>query len=432
MMQGSKIAIAAALTIGLGGLTLAAPASAKKEDKAATGGFNANNLSPAFRAPAADIQKGLDPKTLNLADAEAKIAVAEPLAKNDSDRYILSTFKLQLADQKNRALPPAQQNPAVLVGPLDELLANPITSVEEKKKFSYFRAGIAYQAKQYPQAVQFYTQARTLGYQNPDLALNLAQAKIESGDVAGGMADLDASVKADIAAGKKPPESEYLFAISRLYKAGLNDQVDVWTQNWLSAYGSRENWRKAIYTFGFSGPSAARLTDRNRIDLYRLMRATNSLAGAKEYIDYAEASIKTGLPTEAKATIKEGLDSKVIPAGNPTAADFAKQANELIAGDKPLAVQEKAAVSAPKGDLASQAGDAYLGERNFAKAAEMYKLAATKGVADNDRLNLHLGIALALGGDKDGAKAVLAKVSGTPNTAIAKLWITWIVTPPVA
>ncbi|MDO7843029.1 PgaA family protein [Sphingomonas immobilis] len=431
MMQGSKIAIAAALTIGLAGLTVAAPASAKKEEKAASG-FNPNNMSPAVRTPAAAAQTALAATPPDLATAEAKVTEADAVAKNDSDRYILAKFKLQIADQKMRAAPAGTASDAGLAAPLDALLANPITTAEEKKQYANFRGGIAYNQKQYAQAAQFFTQAKDLGLQNPDLLLNIARSKAEAGDVAGGMNDLDAAVKVETAAGKKAPEAWYLYAISRLYKAGLNDQVDTWTQSWLAAYGSKENWRKAIYTFGFSGPSAAKLTDRNRIDLYRLMRATNSLAGAKEYIDYAEASIKTGLPTEAKATVKEGLDTKIIPAGNPTATDFAKQANEMIAADKPLAVQEKAALAAPKGDLANFAGDAYLGERNYAKAVEMYKLAGTKGVADNDRLNLHLGIAQALGGDKEGAKAVLAKVTGSPNSAIAKLWITWIVTPPSA
>lgn len=435
-MQGvSKVAIAGALMLGLGGTVIAFPASAKKEkpaEAAPADGFNPKNLSNEARPALSAIQTALAATPPDLATAEAKLTEADAVAKNDSDRYIIAKFRLQVTNNKMQALPENQRNDMALAGPLDTLLANPITPPSEKSQFTYIRGTIAYNNKDYAKAAQFFTTARGLGYNTADLSLNLARAKVESGDVAGGIAELDTAVKAEQAAGRKPPEDWYKYAVSHAIKANLTEQTTAWTQMWLANYGTKENWRTVIYTFGFSGPGAARMNDRNRIDLYRLMRVTNSLAGAKEYIDYADAANKTGLPTEAKTVIKEGFDSKIIPAGNATAIDLGKQANESIASDKPLATQERAAMGAPKGDLASQAGDAYLGERNYAKAAELYKLAATKGVADMDRLNLHLGIAQALGGDKENAKATLAKVMASPNADIAKLWVTWLVSPPVA
>ncbi|CAN5360943.1 hypothetical protein BH10PSE15_BH10PSE15_08130 [soil metagenome] len=435
-MQGvSRIAIAGALMLGLGGTVIALPASAKKEkpaDAAPADGFNPKNLANEARPALGAIQTALAATPPDLATAGAKLTEADGVAKNDSDRYIIAKFRLQVASTQMNALPEAQRNDVVLAQPLDTLIANPITPKTEKAQFTYIRGSIAYNQKDYAKAAQFFAGARDLGYQNPELSLNLARARVESGDVAGGIAELGTAVKAEEAAGRKPPEAWYKYAVAHAIKANLAEPTNTWTQAWLANYGTKENWRTVIYTFGFSGPGAARLTDRNRIDLYRLMRVTNSLAGAKEYIDYADASNKIGLPTEAKAVIKEGFDSKVIPAGNATAIDLAKQANESIASDKPLATQEKSAAAAPKGDLASQAGDAYLGERNYAKAAELYKLAATKGVADMDRLNLHLGVALALGGDKENAKATLLKVTTSPNAEIAKLWVTWLASPPVA
>ncbi|WP_240502023.1 tetratricopeptide repeat protein [Sphingomonas panacis] len=436
MMQGvSRIAIAGALMLGLGGTVIALPANAKKEkpaEAAPADGFNPKNLSNEARPALGAIQTALAATPPDYATAKAKLTEADGLAKNASDSYIIAKFRLQVASGEMNALPEAQRNDVVLAQPLETLIANPITPKAEKAQFTYIRGNLAYNQKDYAKAAQLMASARDLGYQNADLPLNLARAKVEAGDVAGGVAELDTAVKAEQAAGRKAPEAWYKYAVSHAIKANLPEQTNTWTQAWLANYGTKENWRTAIYTFGFSGPGAAKLTDRNRIDLYRLMRVTNSLAGAKEYIDYADAANKTGLPTEAKTVIKEGFDSKVIPAGNATATDMAKQASESIASDKPLAAQEKAAAAAPKGDLASQAGDAYLGERNYAKAAELYKLAATKGVNDNDRLNLHLGIAQALGGDKEGARATLTKVTTAPNADIAKLWLTWLASAPVA
>jgi hypothetical protein len=62
---------------------------------------------------------------------------------------------------------------------------------------------------------------------------------------------------------------------------------------------------------------------------------------------------------------------------------------------------------------------------------EMYKLAVTKGGIDLDPVNLHLGIALALSGNKADAQTAFAAVKTSPNSDIAKLWMTWLVTPPL-
>ncbi|MBE7608202.1 hypothetical protein G6O43_25150, partial [Salmonella enterica subsp. enterica serovar 4:-:1,2] len=83
------------------------------------------------------------------------------------------------------------------------------------------------------------------------------------------------------------------------------------------------------------------------------------------------------------------------PKGNITATEELTRAKTGIAGATSLAIKEKNAQAAPKGDLAQQAGDAYFGTRNYAKAIEMYRLAETKGAPDADRNNLHLGMALA-------------------------------------
>ena len=47
-------------------------------------------------------------------------------------------------------------------------------------------------------------------------------------------------------------------------------------------------------------------------------------------------------------------------------------------------------------------------------------------------VNLHLGIALALSGDKAGAKTTFATVTGAPGSEIAGLWTTWCDAPPIA
>lgn len=427
MKKVSSAAIAAALLVGFGGLSVAAPALAKKEE-APKGPV----LSAAVRTPALAAQTELGLPTPDLAKVEASIAAAEAAAKTDDERYVVATLRLQLAGKQIKALPAGQQSDAALGKPLDDLIANPKTPRDKLGLFLNYRASVAYNAKQYQLAATSWTKARDAGYTDQDLLLNIARARVEGGDVAGGAASLQEAVKAEEAAGRKAPEAWYKYAISRLFKAGDMAGTDAWTRAWLGAYGTKENWRAAIYTFGFNGAGAKRLTDRQRVDLYRLMKASGSLAGAREWMDYAAYAKRIGLPNEAQSVITDGRSAKIILPVDAEADQMLRDAKASIAADKPLATQEKLAAAAAKGDAASQAGDAYLGAGNYAKAIEMYRLAISKGQIDLDPVNLHLGIALALSGNKADAQTAFAAVKASPNSDIAKLWTTWLITPPTA
>ncbi|MFA5965399.1 MAG: hypothetical protein WC804_15390 [Sphingomonas sp.] len=427
MKKVSSAAIAAALLVGFGSVSLATPAFAKKE-QAAKGPV----LSAAVRTPALAAQTELAAPTPDLAKVEASLNTAEAAATTDDERYIVASMRLQLASKQIKALPAAQQSDAPLAKPLDDLIANPKTPSDKLPLFYNYRGQVAYNAKQYTVAAAMWSKARELGYTDADLLLNIARAKVEGGDVPGGMAVMQDAVKAEEAAGKKAPEPWYRYAISRLFKAGDMADTDAWTRAWLAAYGTKENWRSAIYTFGFNGAGAKRLTDRQRVDLYRLMKASGSLAGPREWLDYAAYAKRIGLPNEAQTVIVDGRATKIITASDAEAEQVLRDAKSAIAADKPLAAQEKAATSAVKGDLASQAGDAYLGAGDYAKAAEMYKLAISKGGIDLDPVNLHLGIALALAGNKAEAQTAFAAVKTSPNADIAKLWTTWLISPPAA
>ena len=82
--------------------------------------------------------------------------------------------------------------------------------------------------------------------------------------------------------------------------------------------------------------------------------------------------------------------------------------------------------SATTGKVALGQGDAYFGYGDYAKSAEMYRLALTKGGVDTAIANLRLGAALARGGDKAGATAAFQAVSGNPRAALAQYWLVWL------
>ena len=120
--------------------------------------------------------------------------------------------------------------------------------------------------------------------------------------------------------------------------------------------------------------------------------------------------------------MKAGLASGKIPASSATSKQLLTDSATAIRNEGSLSSSETKAKASKDGKLASQTGDAYLGDGNNAKAIEMYNLALSKGGVNTDLVNLHIGIAQARMGDKAAAIASFDKVQSQPSAAIANFW----------
>ncbi len=432
MKKLSRVALAAILIASTSSVAIVAPAYAKKKEEAKPGGLQLGKEAREFaikideaakaRETSADKAQG---DAAYIAALAANLPGLEGVAQTDDEKYIAQAYRFQYEALKlgNGG------NEATLAGPLDALLANPKTPADSIGRYAFMRGNIAYNAKQYPVALSNYARAKAAGYTANDISLLIAKAKILGGDPAGGVADIETAVAADKAAGKPVSEDLYTYAITALQKTGDNAAVQRWTRNWLHAYGTPKNWRTAIYVFGFQGAGAKRIDKKQRVDLFRLMRATNGLAGQEDYLEYAELTFSIGLGSETISVIDEGKKNQKIPATSTSATGYRADAVKQIATEGSLASQETKAKAAPNGKLAADTGDFCLGQGNNAKAIEMYRLALTKGGVDADEVNTHLGIALAGTGDKAGAKEAFALVKTAPRSEIATLWTTWIDAP---
>ena len=190
-------------------------------------------------------------------------------AKSDYEHYLADSIRISLESRRIQAMPEASRSDASLAAPLDSLIANPSTPAADLPRYTYARANIAFNARDYAKAVSLYGRTRDLGYKDDSLLVNMAKADMEAGNVDAGSADMAAAVAAEQAAGRKVPETWYRFMIARLYRARKPDATLTWTRGWLANYGTKENWRDAIIAFGFQASS--KLTDRQLVDLYRLM-----------------------------------------------------------------------------------------------------------------------------------------------------------------
>jgi tetratricopeptide (TPR) repeat protein len=424
MKRISTVVLGAALVSGMAGMTIAMPALAKKKEEAPKG----PQVSPAVGAAIQKAKTAFAAK--DMAGADAAVTEVEAAAKTDDEKYFGSFLRYAIVSQKIADASTGTNgafDPTPMIGPLDALIANPSTPADMRPKFEFSRATIAYDQKNWALASQLFTAAQTHGSTEANLPLYLAKTKIQSGNAAGGMADMDAL----FASGKPQTEDFYKYAIAQSNTAGLKAETFKWLQRWVTAYPTSTTWRTAIAFYGFSAKPMAKLDKRQRVDLFRLMRQAKALADQADYEEYAQSAGDIGLPDETKAVIDEGKANGKIPATPSSGIKaLAVDATAQIAAEGSFDSLEKKAGTTPNGALSAQTGDAYLGRGNYAKAITLYRQALAKGGVNNDEVNTHLGIALTMSGDKAGAKAAFAAVTGAPRNEIASFWSIYLDHPP--
>lgn len=429
MKMISKLALALALTGSAGALTTF-PALAKDKKEEAKPGLK---LSPDILKAAQAAQTALAAK--DVATAEPLVVQVEAGAKTPDDKYLAANFRLNLEQLKLQAAsaanPNAPQDNTPLIAPLDALIASPNVPPEVRGQLLYQRGAIAYNARQYAQASQFFAQAKAAGFSNENLDMLIVKAKMDGGDTAGGLAELNGVIDKTTAAGQKAPEDYYRYALSKDLASKDNAGSFVLIKKYLTAYPTAKNWRDMIVIYGLQNGSIATLDNSQKLDLFRLMRSTKSLADQVDYGDYAQKAFDRGLPAETLTVLSEGSASGKFPAGNSSATMLRTNATAQLKAEGSLNTLSAKAEASANGKLAQQTADAYLGADDNAKAAALYRTALQKGGVDADAVNTRLGIALARSGDKAGAKAAFALVKG-PEMGVAQLWTVYVDAPPAA
>lgn len=249
----------------------------------------------------------------------------------------------------------------------------------------------------------------------------LADAKFQRNDTDGGVKALDEALTLRAKENATPIDINwYDRAIALAYKAKRFDMVARWTQMKLLSYPSPPNWRSGIVNYmggAGTGPDQS-------LDLYRLMAATDGMASERDWLAYSAVAEQKGTAAEAQAALDAG-----VKAGDLDAPAIARQFATL----KPKATRALADLpaltnrgKAGNGAAALAAADAQFAAAAYPAAAELYRLALTKGGVDAGRATTRLGIALARSGDLAGGKTVLAGVTDAAWVPVAGFWSVWI------
>ena len=395
--------------LALGGVTVAAaPAFAAQEEAAPERKFN---FSDAARPALAELQTAA--QGTDAAAFQAALAKAQAAAKTTDDRYVIAQFQLNQAIKTN--------DEAGKLAAIEAMIqSGGATEAELPTLYSNLGA-ITFNAGNYAKAAEAFKKLVELQPNNADAKSNLAAALAQQGNPAEAAALVQQRIAAAKAANQEVPEGLYKQALALAYEARSPQSLEL-SRDLIAAYPTAENWRDGLMIFrDLKNPTG----DAN-LDLMRLMRATKSLNGERDYYELAEAVNSKGLPGEAKAVLDAGIAAKAVNPTKPAFKELLASASSKVEQDRAsLAGQEAKAKASSDGKLALNTGDAYYGYGEYAKAAALYRVALEKGSVDANLVNTRLGMALALAGQKAEAEAALKAVTG-PRADIAGYWLIWL------
>lgn len=381
--------------------------SKKKEGKPAKEELSNEFIEPYNAALAAIAAK-------DAATVEAQLALAEPNANSNDEKFRLGNAFLQLGGLKNDTI--------IQRKGLELMLGTDRVAAADRPKFNFYAGNFAYAAKEYAAAESYLKQALDGGYRADNTELLYIDTIFQQDRIAEGLQVLEQAINRAQTAGETVSEDYYRRGLRRAYGAKMQNETTAWSQKWVAAYPSTTSWRDSLVLFRDS----AGFGQAENVDLMRLMRATNALSSERDYAEYIENADPRRLPGEVVSVIEEGIAKGTVKANDEFFGEQLGAAKSRLAEDRgSLASGAAAARSSSNPRIAIGTADAYLGYGDYSKAIDLYSLALEKPGVDTDLVNTRIGIGNAMAGNWSVAKDSFAKVSGQ-RSELAKFWMIWV------
>ncbi|MGL6044407.1 MAG: tetratricopeptide repeat protein [Sandaracinobacteroides sp.] len=398
--------------IALAGLLLAGSpgaAVAQKEAKPAP-----LKLSKPVQSLAAQAQKAQAEG--NHAGAIELLKQADALpTKNADDVYIVNMLTLNSAiNLKDNALIEKSLEGAIASGKLPP---------DDEVKFRRNLGSMALQRQDYAKAAAEFEKLVAMNPNDAQLLVEIAELQRRQKQNEKAIATMQQAIAVQEKSGTKAEETWYRRSLAIAYDSKLTAQTVATSEALLKSYPNPTNWRDVLIIYR----DGQKMDDQANLDVMRLMRANSALTGERDYAEYAETASIRGLPGEAKAVLDEGVAKGALKSTTPFVKELLGSVNPKIAPDKAaLPGLEKESRASANGKSALATADAHLGYGNWAKAAELYKIALTKGGIDANAANMRMGYALGKAGDKAGAEAAFKAVAGAPRDQLSRYYQIWL------
>ena len=361
----------------------------------------------------------------NWAAAQALLPAARAAARGDDARYFVAKFEYAIAvgtnslEGQEAALTALAGNPST---PADEA-----TRVREVlARLPHIRAERAFNAGDFAAAERIY---RQILQTNPNDTLaqnNLRVTLSRTGNTAGSLELIEQQIRAAEANGGRATEEQYRQAYALASRANQRAAAATALQRLLRAYPTSQNLRTAVDVA--RGP--ANQDTQLLLDIYRFARVAGVLQ-ANEYMPLVNTLSQASLSGEAKAVIDAGIAARSLTATQADVVAALRTINPRLTEDRTGLDAEirQARSAAGTARQARNIADALFGYGRHAEAAELYRVALTKGGEDANLLNTRLGAALALAGQRAAAETALRAVTGS-RAELAALWLAWLARTP--
>jgi tetratricopeptide (TPR) repeat protein len=268
-------------------------------------------------------------------------------------------------------------------------------------------------------AREYLTRAYDLKHDEPILVRLIVETYFDQDQYVEGLAVFDTMVAVG---GAAIPEDSYRRMLQVTLEQRLNDQIVKRSADLVRYHPTEDTWNSALRvvleSFDFTADES--------VDLFRLMRLTNSMREARTYIDYIEAADARRMANEVLPIIEEGIELGLLDAEDV----FVKEAREVAEArapeDRDAAEEDAASARAASDSISARAAaDNYYAIGNFAGAEEFYKLALERSPEDTDRLNMRIGLSQARQGKAAEARSSFEAVRGK-RANIAAMWKTYL------
>lgn len=283
-------------------------------------------------------------------------------------------------------------------------------------------AGVNYQAKNYPKAIEYANRFIKENGADGDMQVLIGQSYYLQKDFKQAAQNIRAAVKTNEAA-KRNPEKQWLeLLMSAEYELGNQDAVASTMERLITLYPDPKYWGQFVQM----SERALRGNTHTELDVMRIKYHSGLMATDKEYTQMAEIALQEGLPCEGKAVIEKGNAAGVMgqPANKEREARLLALATKQCDADTKTLPQGVAeAAKQAKGDATVKFGEAYWSMGDNEKAIELINAGIAKGVDNKDDAQLRLGIAhISAGRRAEGLAAFKSITPGTQTEKVANLW----------
>jgi hypothetical protein len=331
------------------------------------------------------------------------------------DRYV--------ANQMLRFAYSQQGNIAGAAQAIEAEISSEFTPEQDKGKLMSALFGTYYNAKDYKQAIDVGQRMIKANVATGDTYVLIAQSYYQQNDYKGTASFLGNYISSQEKSGKTPAEGQLQMMYQSYDKLKDNAQATNWLEKMVAYYPKPNYWNNLLYTMR----AASGNSDRQMLNIYRLMADTKTMTNAGDYSEMAQIAIEMGTPGEAVSVLEAGIAAKVFDGAaagsNQRLLDGAKKAAD--ADKAGLAKLETEAKAEKTGNSDLALGRSFLSYGMNDRAEEAIARGLGKGAnKDIDEARILLGVAqLRQGKRADAIKTFTGiKSNDAVFDRLAKLW----------